>query len=96
MNTPSYNILSFTLHLPRISSHPFPHICTVIFVIETEGSGKGVECGLLIEKYSHHHLSADELLRREEGNADSSETGELIRGEIWTKKWRVLQLIKSF
>ena len=81
MNTPSYNILSSSLHLPRISPHPLPHSCTVIFVIGTEGAGKGIECELLTEKYSYHHLSADELLRREEGNADSSETGELIRGE---------------
>lgn len=81
MSTESYNIVSSTIHLPKIPPNPLPHTCIVIFVIGAPGAGKGTQCELLAKKYGYHHLSAGELLRAEQDNPNSA-TGELIRERL--------------
>ncbi|XP_060977579.1 adenylate kinase isoenzyme 5 isoform X2 [Dama dama] len=52
--------------------------CKIIFIIGGPGSGKGTQCGKLVEKYGFTHLSTGELLRNE--LSSESERSKLIRG----------------
>lgn len=44
---------------------------TVVFVLGGPGSGKGTQCGLLVERFNCVHLSAGDLLRAEQKKEDS-------------------------
>ena len=48
------------------------------------GSGKGTQCGKLVEEFGFVHLSAGDLLRAEV--ASGSENGEMIAGMIKGKR----------
>ncbi|XP_036746231.1 adenylate kinase isoenzyme 5 isoform X1 [Manis pentadactyla] len=51
--------------------------CKIIFMIGGPGSGKGTQCGKLVEKYGFTHLSTGELLRNE--LSSGSERSKVIR-----------------
>ena len=55
-----------------------PNDVTVIFVLGGPGAGKGTQCANLVKDYGFVHLSAGDLLRREQDRA-GSEFGELIK-----------------
>ncbi|KAG5513929.1 hypothetical protein PMAC_000551 [Pneumocystis sp. 'macacae'] len=48
-----------------------PQQVTVVFVLGGPGSGKGTQCSLLVKDYGFVHLSAGDLLRREQARPDS-------------------------
>lgn len=51
---------------------------TVVFVLGGPGSGKGTQCARLVEDFDFCHLSAGDLLRKEQ-DRPGSQYGELIR-----------------
>ncbi|KAH9521086.1 UMP-CMP kinase [Dermatophagoides farinae] len=53
----------------------------VIFVLGGPGAGKGTQCSLISKKFGHVHLSAGDLLRKEQNTA-GSQYGELIAEHI--------------
>ncbi|XP_027196491.2 cytidine/uridine monophosphate kinase Dak1 [Dermatophagoides pteronyssinus] len=53
----------------------------VIFVLGGPGAGKGTQCSLISKKFGHVHLSAGDLLRKEQ-NTFGSKYGELIAEHI--------------
>lgn len=52
----------------------------IYFVLGNAGTGKGTQCGKLVEKYGFAHLSAGDLLRAEV--ASGSDKGEMISALI--------------
>ncbi|KAF4021653.1 hypothetical protein G4228_013173 [Cervus hanglu yarkandensis] len=71
--------------------------CKIIFIIGGPGSGKGTQCGKLVEKYGFTHLSTGELLRKE--LSSESERSKLIRdimerGEL-VPSGIILELLKE-
>ncbi|KAG8716196.1 hypothetical protein FRC11_007370 [Ceratobasidium sp. 423] len=58
-----------------------PEKVMVIYVLGGPGAGKGTQCAYIAEDFGFVHLSAGDLLRKEQ-NREGSEFGELIRGHI--------------
>jgi len=52
----------------------------VVFILGPPGSGKGTQCGKLVEKYGYVHLSAGDLLRaeRKSGSAEGATINKII------------------
>jgi len=55
-----------------------PDEVTVIFVLGGPGAGKGTQCAYLVREYEFKHLSAGDLLRKEQDRPDS-QFGDMIR-----------------
>ncbi|CAH7666381.1 cytidylate kinase-like protein, partial [Phakopsora pachyrhizi] len=53
----------------------------VIFLLGGPGAGKGTQCSRLVENHRFAHLSAGDLLRREQDNP-SSKVGTMIKEYI--------------
>lgn len=62
---------------PLFPSEKYPDSINVIFVLGGPGSGKGTQCAKLVNDYKFVHLSAGDLLRKEQNTPDS-EFGNLI------------------
>lgn len=70
--------LSAFVQLRGIMSAAKPQI---LFVLGAPGSGKGTQCGKIVEKFRFDHLSAGDLLRAER-NTPGSPYGSLIENHI--------------
>lgn len=58
-----------------------PASVSVIFVLGGPGAGKGTQCANLVRDYGFEHLSAGDLLRKEQDRPDS-QFGSMIKEYI--------------
>lgn len=54
---------------------------SVVFVLGPPGSGKGTQCQKVVERFGYEHLSAGDLLRKEQ-NTPGSQFGDIIATHI--------------
>ncbi|XP_077549965.1 UMP-CMP kinase 1-like isoform X1 [Haemaphysalis longicornis] len=54
---------------------------SVVFVLGPPGSGKGTQCQKVVERFGYEHLSAGDLLRKEQNTA-GSQYGDIIADHI--------------
>ncbi|KAG0672917.1 bifunctional uridylate/adenylate kinase [Pichia californica] len=62
---------------PLFPSDKYPESINIVFVLGGPGSGKGTQCAKLVDDFKFIHLSAGDLLRKEQ-NTPGSEFGDLI------------------
>eukprot|EP00040_Diaphanoeca_grandis_P023255 m.126178 g.126178 ORF g.126178 m.126178 type:complete len:249 (-) comp29184_c2_seq2:460-1206(-) len=76
---------TWSMYTTTINTRPLATLSTkskpkVLFVLGGPGSGKGTQCGLMVEKYGCLHLSAGDLLRAERNTG--SDVAQLINNYI--------------